>query len=121
MVKARGVPPMAPLLRCPPRTVRPLLRRAQRRLDLGRLGAEFGPGPAAAAVAGEGGRAGAWDAGDLVGDEWIYIYRIICILCIYIFSTLYYMYTYICICIWRFPKLGCPKLAGWLFHGKMSI
>ena len=82
---------MAPLLRCPPRTVRPLLRRAQRRLDLGRRGAEFGPGPAAAAVAGEGGRAGAWDAGDLGGDEWIHIYRMICIL----FTSIYYVYFFL--------------------------
>ena len=53
-----GAPPWPPADRCPP-TVRAFLRRAQRRLDRCRRRVEFGPGPAAAAVAGGAGRAGA--------------------------------------------------------------
>ena len=60
MVKrcSTGAPPWPPADRYPP-PVRAFLRRAQRRLDRSRQRAEFGPGPAAAAVAGGAGRAGA--------------------------------------------------------------
>ena len=73
MEKQRNLAPtVAPWL-----PVRALLRRAQRRLercDRRRRRAEFGPGPAAAAVAGAAGRAGFWA---------LYLYVNVCISIIY--------------------------------------